>query len=162
MSRHFSYDRCHIRLRAQLGKKTDAISQLAREMDLSVHLARQYDEIARRQQGDERDEGKLPDDKPAVEPPLFRVSNHHSDNCGQPPVVDGDEPGKYFGYFANPNGEQAVFVYDYQTHEASVRMGDAGWGDAHRVIDGRVEGITLTESEAAWIHACWLATAEGR
>ena len=53
------------------------------------------------------------------------------------------------------------FVYDYQTHEASVRMGDAGWENAHRVVDGRVEGIILTESEAAWLRACWLAAAEG-
>ena len=29
---------------------------------------------------------------------------------GQPPAVDGDEPGKYYGYFANQYGEQAVFI----------------------------------------------------
>src|SRR2546422_414515 len=95
-------------------------------------------------------------------PPLFRLSNHHTNDCGQPPAVDGDEPGKYFGYFANPHGEQTVFIYDYQTHEASVRMGDAGWGNAHRVVDGRGEGISLTESQTAWLRACWLAAAEGR
>ena len=78
-------------------------------------------------------------------------------HCGQPPAVDGDEPGKYYGYFANQYGEQAVFVYDYRTHEASVWMGDTDWGDAHPVVDGRVEGIILNEPEAAWIRACWLA-----
>ena len=70
-------------------------------------------------------------------------------------------PGKYYGYFANQYGEQAVFVYDYQTREASVWMGDTGWGKAHRVVDGRPEGIILTESEAVWIRACWLAAAKG-
>jgi hypothetical protein len=35
-----------------------------------------------------------------------------------------DETGKYHGYFANQFGEQAVLGYDYQTNEASVRMGD--------------------------------------
>ena len=148
--------------RAQLGNKTDVISQLAREMDLSPKLARQYAEIARQQHGDERNEEKSPEDKQTGKPPLFRLSNHHTDDCGQAPAVDGDEPGKYFGYFANPHGEQTVFIYDYQTHEASVRMGDAGWGNAHRVLDGRVEGISLTESETAWLRACWLAAAEAR
>ena len=83
-----------------------------------------------------------------------------TDNCGPAPSADGDEAGKYYGYFANQYGEQAVFVYDYQTDEASVWMGDADWHDAHRVVDGRVEGVILNESEAAWIRACWLASAK--
>jgi hypothetical protein len=111
---------------AQLGKKTDLISQVVREMDVSPKLADKYAEIARQQQRDEPEKEKSRKDKRAGEPPLFRVSNHHTDDCGQPSTVDGDEPGKYFGYFANPDGEQAVFIYDYQTHEAFVRMGDAG------------------------------------
>jgi len=39
-------------------------------------------------------------------------------------------------------------------------MGDAGWNDAYPVVDGRAEGIILNESEAAWLRACWLATAK--
>ena len=148
--------------RAQLGKKTDAISRLSHDMDLPVKLARKYEEMAREQQRNERADPNPPKEKHPLESPLFKVSNHHKDNCGQPPAVDGDEPGKYFGYFANPNGEQAVFVYDYQTDEASVWMGDTDWHNAHRVVDGRVQGVILNESEAAWIRACWLATAEGR
>ena len=93
---------------------------------------------------------------------LFCVSSHHTDACGQTPDIDGDEPGKYFGYFANQHGEQSIFVYDYKTHEASVLMGDLGWDDAHRVVDGRVEGVMLTESEAAWVHACWFAVSTAR
>ena len=110
--------------RAQLGKKTDAISKLACEMDLPIRLARKYAEMAQERQGDEFDGQKIPEDKRVLDSPLFRVSNHHTDDCGQPPAVDGDEPGKYHGYFANQYGEQAVFVYDYQTHEASAWMGD--------------------------------------
>jgi hypothetical protein len=79
------------------------------------------------------------------------------DGRGQPPALDGDQPGKYYGYFANQYGEQAVFVYDYQTREASVWMGDVDWSKKHRVVDGRVDGIVLNEPEAAWIRACWLA-----
>lgn len=146
--------------RAQLEKKTDAISKLAHDMDLPVKLARKYDEMVREQQGNERADPKPPKEKQPVESPLFRVSNHHTDNCGPAPAVDGDEAGKYYGYFANQHGEQAVFVYDYQTDEASVWMGDTGWHDAHRVLDSHVEGVILNESEAAWICACWLAAAE--
>jgi hypothetical protein len=146
--------------RAQLGKKTDAISRLAHDMDLSVTLARKYEEIAREQRGNERTDPKPPKENQALESPLFRISNHHTDNCGEAPFVDGDEAGKYHGYFANQFGEQAVFVYDYQTDEASVRMGDTGWHDTHRVVDGHVEGVILNEPEAAWILACWLAAAK--
>ena len=146
--------------RAKLEKKTDAISTLAREMDLSVELARTYEEIARNQQSGGRDAERPPQEKPSTTPPLFRISNHHTEDCGQPPAIDGDGTGKYVGYFANQYGEQAVFVYDYQTREASVRMGETGWGKAHRVVDGRTEGIILTESEAMWIRACWLAAAK--
>ena len=147
--------------RAKLEKKTDAISRLALEMDLSIELARTYGEIAPKQHSAGRDVEKPLEEKPSTNPPLFRISNHHTEDCGQPPAIDGDGAGKYFGYFANPYGEQSVFVYDYATCEASVWMGDTGWGKAHRVVDGRPEGIILTESEAVWIRACWLAAAEG-
>ena len=146
--------------RAKLEKKTDVISGLAREMDLSIELARTYDETARKQSGG-RDAERLPQGKRSTNPPLFRISNHHTEDCGQPPAIDGDGTGKYVGYFANQYGEQSLFVYDYQTHEASVWMGETGWGKAHRVVDGRREGIILTESEATWIRACWLAAAKG-
>jgi hypothetical protein len=46
--------------------------------------------------------------------PLFRISNHHTDDSGPVPAIDGDEAGRYYGYFANQHGEQAVFVYDYR------------------------------------------------
>ncbi len=41
--------------------------------------------------------------------------------------------------------------------ERPLCMGETGWGKAHRVMDGRVEGIILTESEATWIRNCRLA-----
>ena len=44
----------------------------------------------------------------AVASPLFGVSNHHTDDCGPAPSVDGDEAGKYYGYFANQFAGQAV------------------------------------------------------
>ena len=56
--------------------------------------------------------------------PLFKVSNHHTESCGQPPTVDGDASDAYHGYFANEYGEQAIYVYNGATGEATVRMGD--------------------------------------
>jgi hypothetical protein len=141
--------------RAQLQSKSDAVSQLALEMDLSVQLARKYEEIAL---GETREQGEptIQENQDAGAP-LFVVFNHHTDSAGRPPSVHGDGPGKYYGYFANEYGEQAIFVYDYETERASVQMGDAGWGSIHRVIDGRAEGIDLSEAEVQWIQACWLA-----
>jgi len=90
--------------------------------------------------------------------PLFKVSNHHTAACVEPPTVDGDAAGAYFGYFANEYGEQAIYTYDYETGEATIRMGDTGWHDAYRVEDGQAEGLVLTKTEAMWLRACWLAT----
>ena len=86
------------------------------------------------------------------------VANHHTAACGEPPDVDGDAARTYVDYFANEYGEQAVYTYDHETGEATVRMGDAGWHDAYRVADGQAEGLVLTKTEAMWLRACWLAT----
>ena len=82
-----------------------------------------------------------------------RGSNHHTAACSEPPVVDGDAAGTYFGYFMSEYGEQAIYTYDYETGEATVRMGDAGWHDAYRVADGQAEGLSLTKTEAMWLRA---------
>ncbi len=90
--------------------------------------------------------------------PLFKVSNRHTASCGHPPPGDGDASDAYYGYFTNEYGEQAIYVYDRASGEATVRMGDAGWDEVHRVVNGRLEGVTVNQAEAAWIRACWLAT----
>jgi hypothetical protein len=97
-----------------------------------------------------------------TESPLFEVSNHHVVDCGKPPTFNGDTPDMYFGYFANEYGEQAIYFYDYNTGEAVARMGDCGWENAYRVIDGRIEGVIVNDAEATWIRACWLATGKNR
>ena len=146
--------------RAHLGKKTDAVSRLAYDMDLPVKLALKYQQMVGEQHANEAAGPKPQAATQAVESPLFRVSNHHTDDCGPAPALDGDEAGRYYGYFANQYGEQAVFVYDYQTGQASVWLGESGWSQAHCVVDGQAEGVILNESEEAWIRACWLAAAK--
>ncbi len=88
---------------------------------------------------------------------LFRVSNHHTPGCGDPPYIDGDTKGKYYGYFQNQHGEQALFIYDYNTQEGTVWLGDNGWDEAVEVLDGRATGLVMDTSEALWLQACWRA-----
>jgi hypothetical protein len=97
--------------------------------------------------------------KPELKPEyLFRVSNHHVGGCGKPPVVDGDTSRKYFSYFENMSGEQAIYVFDKDTGAATLMMGDCGWETVYPVIDGVAVGLVLDKSERTWLQACWLAT----
>jgi len=90
--------------------------------------------------------------------PLFKVANHHAPDCGEPPGVDGDSGDAYYGYFENEYGEQAIYTYNHATGEATLRMGDAGWERNYRVSEGRPLGLVLSDAEATWLRACWLAT----
>ena len=93
--------------------------------------------------------------------PLFTVSNHHVPHSGAPPAVNGDEPGVCHGYFENSHGEQFVFLYRWDTGEAVVRCGDAGWKEVYPVTDGIAESLTLSEEEEiAWLRACWKAVCQ--
>jgi hypothetical protein len=93
--------------------------------------------------------------------PILRIRNHHSAVCGDPPIVNGDDPALYIGYFENPHGEQWIFTYHRKTGSAELRGGDTGWNTVHEVEDGSVRGLTLGREESAWLQACWRA-ASGR
>jgi hypothetical protein len=76
-------------------------------------------------------------------------------------VLDADAQDPYYGHyghFTNEYGEQAVYIYDHSTGEATVRMGDAGWQNAYRLVNDCVEGVEISEAEAAWLTACWMAS----
>jgi hypothetical protein len=94
--------------------------------------------------------------------PVFDVRNHHSAECGVPPHIDNRSPSQYLGYFENQYGEQAVFVYDRDSRQAIVYMGDAGWEAAHAVVDGAVPDLVLSETERLWVRACWQAATANR
>jgi len=89
--------------------------------------------------------------------PLFQVRNHHSAECGTSPHIDDRSPSQYLGYFANQHGEQAIFVYDRDAHQAILYLGDAGWQTPHAVVDGGVPELVLSETVRQWLHACWQA-----
>jgi hypothetical protein len=93
--------------------------------------------------------------------PLFSVSNHHLEHCGNPPQIDGDAAGKYFGYFENQDGEQMVYCYDYQTQKGTLRMGDAHWEKEYVVDENGIvkEGILLSYNERLWL---WLTSVTAR
>lgn len=90
-------------------------------------------------------------------PTLFKVSNHHTASCGTPPHIDGDTQGRYYGYYANEHGEQAIFEYDFETRTATIRMGDAGWEETHPVVNGVTPNLILNPGEMLWVGACWYA-----
>ena len=94
--------------------------------------------------------------------PLLRIHNHHVAECGDPPIINGDDPDLYIGYFENPYGEQWVFTYHRKTHKSELRGGDIGWNTVHAVVDGRVASLILGGEEAAWLQACWLAATGSR
>lgn len=89
--------------------------------------------------------------------PLFCVRNHHSAECGTPPRIDDSSPSQYVGYFENPYGEQAVFIYDRDSRQAMLYLGDAGWEAPHAVVDGAVPDLVLSETERLWVRVCWQA-----
>jgi hypothetical protein len=93
--------------------------------------------------------------------PLLRIRNHHSLNCGDPPIVDGDDPHIYIGYFENPFGEQWIFTYNRETEAAELRGGDIGWNTVIPVRNGVVQDVVLGEAEKSWLHACIAACGSG-
>jgi len=88
---------------------------------------------------------------------LFRVGNRHVKGGGPPPQINADDPDKYYGYFENEHGEQALFVYDRERGRGIIRLGDAGWEHEFEVVEGAAPDAVLTEEEALWVRACWRA-----
>ena len=86
--------------------------------------------------------------------PLLRIRNNHSVACGDPPIVNSDDPDVYVGYFENPFGEQWIFTYDRTSHKAELRGGDIGWDDAVEVKDDGGAELTLGHDEQLWLYVC--------
>lgn len=88
---------------------------------------------------------------------LLQLRNHHAAASGPPPHIDDRSPSQYLGYFENQYGEQAIFVYDHDSSQAVLYLGDAGWETSQAVIDGAVPELVLSETERLWLRACWQA-----
>ncbi len=74
--------------------------------------------------------------------PNFQFSNHQVVNCGTPPQIDSDALHRRTSYYENEHGEQAIFEFDFETRTARMWMGDAGWEQAHPVVNGMVPGFS--------------------
>src|SRR5712691_6156106 len=88
---------------------------------------------------------------------VFQVRNHHSAAAAHHRTSMTSSPNQYVGYFENQYGEQAVVVYDRDSSQAVLYLGDAGWETPHAVIDGIVPDLVLSETERQWLRACWQA-----
>lgn len=86
--------------------------------------------------------------------PLLTIRNHHSAQCGDPPIVNEEECNLYIGYFENQFGEQWVFTCNRKTGEMVLRGGDTGWNKAWSVVNGEVDGLNLSRDEKLWLAAC--------
>ena len=93
---------------------------------------------------------------------VAQVRNHESARSGPPPHIDDLRPSHYLGYFENEHGEQAVFVFDRDSNQAVLYLGDAGWETSHIVIDGAAPDLVLSEVERLWVRACWQAATANR
>lgn len=86
---------------------------------------------------------------------IFRVRNRHSASVGEPPEIDGNNKSRYHGYFENEYGDQAIFIYDYETRTGTLWLGDAGWEKSYEVVNGKVPELELGLNEMFWIQICW-------
>jgi hypothetical protein len=88
---------------------------------------------------------------------IFEMLNHHGEDAGTPPnVVDTmGAPHVYRGYFENCDGDQWIFSYDYDSKEALLKGGDAGWGKVFVVKNGYAINCHLRETERRWLVTCW-------
>jgi hypothetical protein len=71
--------------------------------------------------------------------PLLSIRNHHAPTCGDPPIVNSDDPNVYIGYFENEHGEQWIFTGDRTTRRVELCGGDAGWTKTYAVTHDGVE-----------------------
>lgn len=53
---------------------------------------------------------------------LLEIRNHHAPEAGTPPRISDDDSNQYIGYFENPFGEQALFVFDGATRTATLYL----------------------------------------
>src|SRR6266571_1026165 len=76
---------------------------------------------------------------------LFQVTNHHRESCGIPPQIDEQTfPNVYRSYFENRNGEQAIFLYDYEQQRGTLYLGKAGWQHPMTSLMGRYQVLCWT------------------
>lgn len=87
--------------------------------------------------------------------PLLRIRNKHLLECGDPPIVNNDDPRLYVGYFETQLGEQWIYTFHRETRESMLYGGDLGWDVALRLHLGELEGVILEPELQQWSGLCW-------
>ena len=89
---------------------------------------------------------------------VFHVTNKQSASSGTPPEIDGNTPHRYHSYFENAQGEQLIFIYNYESDQGTLYHGDLGQGQPHpkskkrggkpncHVLRGRGDGERATQT----------------
>lgn len=74
-----------------------------------------------------------------------------------PEVEQATDDASYVGAFENIHGE--LLIYTFANGEAMVWHSDCDW-QGFTVVDARVPGVLLDQSEIFFVAACWAATHE--
>ena len=86
--------------------------------------------------------------------PLLRIRNKHILECGDPPIINNDDPNLYVGYFETRDREQWVFTYDLTTRDSKLQSGDCGWDQVFRIEHGDIDELILEPEVRQWLSAC--------
>ena len=78
---------------------------------------------------------------------IFEAVNHHGSSCGEPPQITTGGSGRYCGYYENEHGEQFIFVYERQTKQATLWVGDNGWDHPVAITDPEKPEVVLGKGE---------------
>jgi hypothetical protein len=73
---------------------------------------------------------------------------------GPTPQIQADGT-HYAAYFENERGAQLVFVYDPKVGEGRLWHSAIASVKPQAVVEGMVNGITLSALEQAWLTLCW-------
>ena len=84
--------------------------------------------------------------------PLLSIRNHHAPACGDPPIVNSDDPHVYIGYFENEHGEQWIFTCCRAILDM-VATAESSFSSCWRGHAAHVHGSCL-ETGATAITAC--------
>ena len=61
---------------------------------------------------------------------------------------------KYYTEYTNRYGEEWIFEFNPATRKGILKGSDVDWQE-YEVVDGRVDGLLLTEGELKWLRETW-------
>lgn len=68
-------------------------------------------------------------------------------------MIDVSVPGRYCGYYENEAREQFIFMYDYNSRQGSLWVGDAE-RERFDVTEGNAPKLAIGVNEKRWLQVC--------